>query len=271
MSTVYDRDLIGYGPTPPDPKWPNGARLALNFVINVEEGSEPSVQDGEGYTEVQHTEAFGRQQGLDGRDLGHPTAYAAARAGMGTFGKNCLFYSNKVARQSSWVLPIAVVVDHPFAPDAPTIEMGCPDWCRNTCIAACPTRALKGNGTIDPRRCISFLTYFGDGLTPRELREPMGLYIYGCDRCQNVCPRNAAWLAEELPVNPRVVAKEAYFRLERLLSMDKTYFEAHVRPHMFYMSWEDSWRWKMNVARVMGYTLDPMYIDDLIISRVEYY
>jgi allantoinase len=69
MSTVYDRDLIGYGPTPPDPKWPNGARLALNFVINVEEGSEPSVQDGEGYTEVQHTEAFGRQQGLDGRDL----------------------------------------------------------------------------------------------------------------------------------------------------------------------------------------------------------
>ncbi|MEJ2458803.1 MAG: thiamine pyrophosphate-dependent enzyme, partial [Novosphingobium sp.] len=36
------------------------------------------------------------------------------------------------------------------------------------------------------------LTYFGDGLTPRDLREPMGLYIYGCDRCQNVCPRNAA-------------------------------------------------------------------------------
>ena len=69
MTTAYDRDLIGYGPTPPDPKWPNSARLALNFVINVEEGSEPSVQDGEGYTEVQHTEAFGRQQGFDGRDL----------------------------------------------------------------------------------------------------------------------------------------------------------------------------------------------------------
>ena len=69
MAETYDRDLIGYGPTPPDPKWPNGARLALNFVINVEEGSEPSIQDGEGYTEVQHTEAFGRQQGLEGRDL----------------------------------------------------------------------------------------------------------------------------------------------------------------------------------------------------------
>ncbi|MEK9719493.1 MAG: allantoinase PuuE [Quisquiliibacterium sp.] len=69
MNQQYDRDLIGYGQNPPDPKWPNGARLALNFVINIEEGSEPSVQDGEGHTEVQHTEAFGRSQGVNGRDL----------------------------------------------------------------------------------------------------------------------------------------------------------------------------------------------------------
>ena len=33
MAKAYDRDLIGYGPNPPDPKWPNGARLAVNFVI----------------------------------------------------------------------------------------------------------------------------------------------------------------------------------------------------------------------------------------------
>ena len=66
---AYDRDLIGYGPNPPDPKWPGGARLALNFAINVEEGSEPSIQDGDGYTEVQHTEAYGRAQGIKGRDL----------------------------------------------------------------------------------------------------------------------------------------------------------------------------------------------------------
>jgi allantoinase len=69
MSTNYDRDLIGYGAKPPDPQWPGAARVALNFVINVEEGSEPSVQDGEGFTEIQHTEAAGRQQGIVGRDL----------------------------------------------------------------------------------------------------------------------------------------------------------------------------------------------------------
>lgn len=69
MSQIYDRDLIGYGENPPDPQWPNGARLAVNFVINFEEGSEPSVQDGEGFTETGLTEAHGLNQVAAGRDL----------------------------------------------------------------------------------------------------------------------------------------------------------------------------------------------------------
>src|SRR5262245_27415728 len=69
MSTTYDRDLIGYGPNPPDPKWPGGARLAVNFVMNYEEGSEPSVQDGEGFSENGLTESFGLGQTITGRDL----------------------------------------------------------------------------------------------------------------------------------------------------------------------------------------------------------
>jgi allantoinase len=67
---TYGRDLIGYGASPPDPKWPGGARLAVNFVLNYEEGSEPSVQDGEGFTEIGLTEAQGLGQAIpDGRDL----------------------------------------------------------------------------------------------------------------------------------------------------------------------------------------------------------
>ena len=69
MSAIYDRDLIGYGANPPDPKWPGGARLAVNFVMNYEEGSEPSMQDGEGFTETGLTEAHGLAQGVKGRDL----------------------------------------------------------------------------------------------------------------------------------------------------------------------------------------------------------
>jgi epoxyqueuosine reductase len=208
---------------------------------------------------------FLRDGGIDSKvPFNLPHRLSAARAGLGTFGKNCLFYAERVAGQSSFVFPIALVIDHEFAADEPSVSIGCPDWCRNACVAACPTRALKGDGKIDPRRCISFLSYYGGELTPLELREPMGLYIYGCDRCQNVCPRNVNWLTKEKPQNSRVVAKAADFSLSRLLHMDKTYFLQKIWPHMFYMSADDLWRWKMNAARAMGNTRNPDYVTDLI-------
>ena len=56
-STPYPaRDLVGYGGNPPDPQWPGGARLALNFVINYEEGSEYAVPNGDGFSEASLTE-----------------------------------------------------------------------------------------------------------------------------------------------------------------------------------------------------------------------
>lgn len=57
MTTPWlDRDFVGYGPTPPDPAWPGGARLALNLVLNYEEGSEPSIPDGDPASEAGLTE-----------------------------------------------------------------------------------------------------------------------------------------------------------------------------------------------------------------------
>jgi len=216
---------------------------------------------------IKQFRSFLRDNGIDSKvPFNLPHRVAAARAGMGTFGKNCLLYSNKIARKSSWILPIAVVIDKTFAPDLPTLETGCPDWCKNACIAACPTGALKGNSRIDPRKCISYLTYFGESITPLELREPMGMFVYGCDRCQNVCPRNQPWLAQELPINEKVAAKEGYFELSRLLHMDREYFENKIWPHMFYTTYQDIWRWQMNAARVMGNSRDEKYIADLIRS-----
>jgi allantoinase len=54
--TEFARDLVGYGPNPPDPQWPGGARLAVNFVLNFEEGSEYSFGNGDGRSEVSLTE-----------------------------------------------------------------------------------------------------------------------------------------------------------------------------------------------------------------------
>ena len=207
---------------------------------------------------------FLRDAGIDSRvPFNLPHRVGAARAGLGTFGKNCLFYSNKVVRCGSWTLPIAVVIDKEFTPGIASVKTDCPSWCKNACITSCPTGALKGNSKIDPRKCISYLTYFGDEITPLEIREPMGMYIYGCDRCQDVCPRNQPWLAQQLEPNERVAAKANNFELPRLLHMDKAYFESKIWPHMFYMGSDTIWKWKMNVARVMGNCRDKKYLPDL--------
>ncbi len=51
MTKDYPRDLIGYGRNPPDPCWPGGARVAVQFVLNYEEGGENSVLHGDAASE----------------------------------------------------------------------------------------------------------------------------------------------------------------------------------------------------------------------------
>jgi putative urate catabolism protein len=52
MNTDYPRDLKGYGRIPPHPRWPGNARIALQFVLNFEEGAESCVLDGDATSEV---------------------------------------------------------------------------------------------------------------------------------------------------------------------------------------------------------------------------
>jgi epoxyqueuosine reductase len=210
---------------------------------------------------------FLRENGIDAKASGElPHRACAGRAGIGNVGKNCIMYSRKAGYENSWLIPSAILVDQEFEPDSPKDEneFGCPDFCKNTCIVSCPTGALRGSRHLDPRRCISNLTYNSREITPLEMRVPMGLWVYGCDRCQNVCPRNDAWRAKEKPVNKRVEVKRSNFELSTLLHMDEEYFKTKIWPHMFYIDATNLWLWKMNVARVMGNTRDQKYLPDLI-------
>ncbi len=53
------RDLVGYGASPPDPRWPGGARVAVQFVINYEEGAENNVLNGDKGSETFLSEMVG--------------------------------------------------------------------------------------------------------------------------------------------------------------------------------------------------------------------
>jgi len=75
------RDLRGYGPSVPRVRWPDDARIALNFVINWEEGAEYSYADGHGRNEGQGE--FRYDMGGDYRDLAVESAYEyGGRAGI---------------------------------------------------------------------------------------------------------------------------------------------------------------------------------------------
>ena len=79
----HPRDFIGYGETPPDPRWPGGARLALQIVMNYEEGSEYSIPDGDGVSETYLTEVPGATLGPGKRDLIVESIYEyGSRAGF---------------------------------------------------------------------------------------------------------------------------------------------------------------------------------------------
>jgi peptidoglycan/xylan/chitin deacetylase (PgdA/CDA1 family) len=77
------RDFVGYGPVPPNPQWPRGARLALLFVLNLEEGAEPSIPDGDPATETALTDGIAGEVPAGRRDFVAETLFEyGARVGF---------------------------------------------------------------------------------------------------------------------------------------------------------------------------------------------
>lgn len=81
--TFYPRDFQGYGANPPDPQWPNGAKLALSFVLNYEEGGENTVLNGDAGSELYLHEVPGGSPILGDRNRTVESQFEfGARAGV---------------------------------------------------------------------------------------------------------------------------------------------------------------------------------------------
>ena len=72
---VHERDFVGYADAPPYADWPGGARIAVNFVLNYEEGSEYSIGDGDGRSETALTEVLAARVPTGDRDLASESMY----------------------------------------------------------------------------------------------------------------------------------------------------------------------------------------------------
>lgn len=108
--------------------------------------------------------------------------YWARRAGVGFTGLNGQLF---VGSMGSAFFLGEILTTLEFEPDAPDLR-SCTEC--GACLRACPGGALRGDGTLDARRCHSYLTIEHRGDFPTEPR--LGNRLYGCDICQDVCPLN---------------------------------------------------------------------------------
>lgn len=108
--------------------------------------------------------------------------YWAARAGLGVIGDNGYLIVPGVGANFF----IATIVTTAALPTDIPVEG--PPRCRGcgSCVRACPTGALHADGTVDARRCLSYLTIEHHGDIPADI--PAGNTLYGCDACRKACP-----------------------------------------------------------------------------------
>ena len=151
-------------------------------------GRLPRYTWSDAYAELREKlDALGRRVGGSYRVLvdenHHVDREAAARAGVGFYGKNTMLITR---RHGSWVVLGTLVTDQEVETTAP-LATDCGE-CR-LCIDACPTNALEEAGVLDAERCLSYWTQSPRPI-PEEHREALADSVYGCDICQDVCPWN---------------------------------------------------------------------------------
>ncbi|WCK55371.1 tRNA epoxyqueuosine(34) reductase QueG [Aneurinibacillus sp. Ricciae_BoGa-3] len=107
----------------------------------------------------------------------------AERAGIGWVGKNTSLITPEFG---SWVYLGEMLTSYPFEPDVPLVDE-CGEC--TLCIDSCPTGAIVKGGQLNSQRCVAYLTQVKDYIS-EEFRDAVGNRLYGCDTCQQVCPKN---------------------------------------------------------------------------------
>lgn len=154
-------------------------------------------------------------------------------AGLGWQGRHSILINKSIG--SFFFLGI-LILDTELDYDDPFTSDHCGS-CR-LCVEACPTGAINDNRTIDARKCIANLTIENRGPVPEDIVPYLGRRIYGCDRCQEVCPWNrdldlpgtpeftiGVEIAEMSAEEWRSLSRERFSRLFGKTSMSRVKYE----------------------------------------------
>ena len=193
-----------------------------------------------------------------------PLRYAAAKAGVVSIGKNSFAYVDGVG---SFVSLFAIVVDAKLQYDAPVEKSKCPPNC-TICRDACPTKSISEPFKMIPGKCIAFNTYItarNQGVVSPEIREKLGNHVYGCDVCQEVCPRNASRMKSKLPKDAYLEKRSEKITLTNLLHASANFFGEEVLPLVYNFITERKYI-QRNAAIAIGNTRDESYLSDLEIA-----
>ncbi|MBF1993966.1 tRNA epoxyqueuosine(34) reductase QueG [Staphylococcus schleiferi] len=158
----------------------------------------------------------------------------AERAGLGFVGRNSFVIHPDLG---TYTYLGEMLVNIPFPPDDPIME-SCGDC--TICVDRCPTGALVGDDQLNSQKCISFLTQT-KGYLPDEYRYKIGNRLYGCDTCQQVCPKNRGINIEQddIILEPEILKP----RLVPLLKMNNKTFK-NTFGHL-----AGAWRGKKPIQR----------------------
>lgn len=158
----------------------------------------------------------------------------AERAGLGFAGRNGFVINPDLG---TWTYLGEMLVSIPFEPDDPLMD-SCGDC--TICVDRCPTGALVGDGQLNSQKCISFLTQT-KGYMQDEYRYKIGNRLYGCDTCQQVCPKNKGINTQhdDIVLEPEILKP----RLVPLLKMNNKEFK-NTYGHL-----AGAWRGKKPIQR----------------------
>lgn len=137
----------------------------------------------------------------------------AVEAGLGWQGRHSIVINNKIG---SFFFIGIIILNTELDYDKPYKENRC-GKCR-LCIDLCPTGAINEDGTIDTRKCIANLTIENRRPIPEDIIPKIGRRVYGCDKCQEVCPWNKNAKPNktpefELPEELKLMTREEWFNI----------------------------------------------------------